>query len=433
MAVGCSREVKQVPTQIDDPYHRTTRPEEQQLYDYLLQRVQLDAPAQVLGYFRTLLLDGQAPGNRELLIALDQLTASRSADQDFQFILNRCCYILINRWQVRSQDQSAVAELLALFESLSPIPTATLGRHQAIKRLRRLVGLFTQTEQYLALHRLGQVIGQTAEAGAEEAKPLVGLIRRYPYLYSHCLTGEGSSSDQQQVVQRVQTQAQRQFEWDLSQYATYQVRRSLSPGRSLQPVKNPTLLSERELNGALKQFVGKVEGSYSYRDLAQQFQTRSDGSQLYRNFKSDLYQYITAAVDPGYAKHRFNHQLSTYLKETFPERDYQKLDDFLMIRTCSRVLNFLVVESAQQPNHCMFTDLIANVGPTVTTGLLLKIVLLCKKVKPYLEKRFAILFSHYESCTRDAVLWLIKTLENLNVALSAHFGALDLSFLSQVF
>jgi hypothetical protein len=117
------------------------------------------------------------------------------------------------------------------------------------------------------------------------------------------------------------------------------------------------------------------------------------------------------------------------LQNTLPQSDSQKFSDFLLVRTCSQLLNFLVVESPQRPNHFVLIDLISNVGPPLTTGLLLKIVLLCRKVKPYLERRFSILFNHYESSTRDAVHWLVKGLENVNLALSTNFGAVDLSFI----
>jgi hypothetical protein len=117
------------------------------------------------------------------------------------------------------------------------------------------------------------------------------------------------------------------------------------------------------------------------------------------------------------------------LQNTIPHSDDENFSEFLLLRTCNQMLNFLVVESPQKPNHFVFIDLIANVGPTMTVGLLLKIVLICRKVKPYLEKRFAILFNHYESCSQDGVFWLVKVLENLNVALSANFGSLDLSFI----
>jgi hypothetical protein len=96
------------------------------------------------------------------------------------------------------------------------------------------------------------------------------------------------------------------------------------------------------------------------------------------------------------------------------------------------LLNFLVVESPQKPNHFIFVDLISNIGSTLTTGLLLKIVLICRKVKPCLEKRFSILFNHYELCRRDGVQWLVEAMETLNLALSTNFSTIDLSFVNQI-
>jgi hypothetical protein len=64
-------------------------------------------------------------------------------------------------------------------------------------------------------------------------------------------------------------------------------------------------------------------------------------------------------------------------------------------------------------------------------GLLLKILLLSGKVKPELEKRFSILFNHYEGKASDEIMWFIKSLENLNVALVVNFGKTDLSLVKQ--
>jgi hypothetical protein len=192
------------------------------------------------------------------------------------------------------------------------------------------------------------------------------------------------------------------------------------------------LLSDRELNLALKQFVGKSQNTNTYRDLAQRFLTSSSSTQSFQAFKDDLYEYMITAIDPEYGRRQFNKQLQIHLQNILPESNTQKVNDFLMVRTCSQLLNFLVVESLQQPQHFVFIDLIANLGPTFTTGLLLKIVLICRKVKPYLEKRFSILFNHYESFSRDAVLWFVQMMENLHIALSTNFSTVDLSFINQV-
>ncbi|NJR65047.1 MAG: hypothetical protein HC772_06555, partial [Leptolyngbyaceae cyanobacterium CRU_2_3] len=93
------------------------------------------------------------------------------------------------------------------------------------------------------------------------------------------------------------------------------------------------------------------------------------------------------------------------------------------------LLNFLVADKPQHPNHFTFIDLITNLGPIATIGILLKIVLICRKVKPCLERRLSILFSHYEMCTRESVEWLVQALETLNVALTTNFGSITLSLI----
>jgi hypothetical protein len=416
---------------------RQTSLEEQQLYDHLLYCVQVELPSELIERFQRLFLDGARYVDPQIWLALEKLAMSKRADQDFKFVLNRCCHILINRWQMQPQLQGAIPQLVALFEN-PPDPRKVQSR--GARRLRQLVQLFTETEQYLTLQRLSRVMSETAEASGNGSKVIGSLIQRYPYLYEHCLLSEDSSYEHQQTVRQIQARVQRRFELDLSQYVTYQVRRAQAVrtqsiealDKVIQPVKNPTLLSDRELGVALKQFVGKVQGSSTYRDVAQSFLTHSSHTSSYKDFKDDLYEYLTASIDPAYGKRQFNDRLYDQLKNILPVCDSQKPSEFLLVRTCSQLLNFLVVESPQRPNHFIFVDLITNLGATLTTGLLLKIVLLCRKVKPYLEKRFSILFNHYESSTRDGVPWLITSLENLNVAFSIHFGSADLSCLNQI-
>ncbi len=414
---------------------RQTSKDEQQLYDHLLYCVQVEAPGQLIERFQRLFLDGARYADPQIWQALEKVAMDKRAEHEFKFVLNRCCHILINRWQMQPHLQSSIQELIKLFEN-PPDPMKVHSR--GARRLRQLVQAFSETEQYLTLQRLSLVIGETTETNG--SRQVGNLIQRYPYLYEHCLLSEDSSYEHQQTVKQIQSRVQQRLEFDLSQYVTYQVRRaqamrSKSPEvqcRIIHPVSNPTLLSDRELGIALKQFVGKVQGPDTYRDVAQSFLTHTAQTSSYKEFKNDLYDYLITSIDPAYGKRQFNDRLYTHLQNTLPHSEAQRPSEFLMVRTCSQLLNFLVVESTQRPNHFTFVDLITNLGSTLTTGLLLKIVLLCRKVKPYLEKRFSILFNHYESSTRDGVPWLITSLENLNVALSIHFGSADLSCLNQI-
>ncbi|MBW4494316.1 MAG: AAA-like domain-containing protein [Oscillatoria princeps RMCB-10] len=417
-----------------------TSDEKQMVYDHLIYCLQNESPQQLIERFRKLFIDGTGYPDAEIAVALNRIVAANCSDQEFQYMLNRCCHILINRWQMHSQQRAAIAGLLALFKTLAPTGEKLASYYKPVPRLQELVCLFTKSEEYLTLQRLVQVV--EPEPPAVVHNPELGrLIVRYPYLYSHSLLSQESSYEHQQTIRHLQTQKQWEFEMNLSQYVAYLVRRAQlaknsSPAgsaasRIVQPVPNPTLLSDRELYLALKQFVGKVEGACTYRDLAQGFLTRTSQSKSYRSFKADLYEYLISAIESEYGKRTFNERLYKQLKNTFPQSDSQKLTDFLIMRTCSQLFNFLVVESPQNPNHYVFIDLISNMGPARTTGLLLKIVLLSRHVRPYLEKRFSILFSHYERQAIDEILWFVQSLENLNVALVVNFGSVDLSAIKQ--
>ncbi|MDY7024157.1 MAG: hypothetical protein SWJ54_22880 [Cyanobacteriota bacterium] len=420
-------------------YSRFISPEEQQIYDHLLEQVEIETPSELIERIRLLFIEGSGYPDRQISYALEKILNHKEVEEDFNFILNRCCYILINRWHTLSNRKAAINDLLQLFDKLAE---GTLSRYTISRRMRALRELtqkFAQSEQYSALKRFAEVLSQSPSYSSRRLsdQPLRTLIPRYPYLYTHCLLSDYSSHDHQQMIRNIKAQKQRKFELDLSQYSAHQLRRlevakiSLEAARKIQsPIQNPTLLTNRELFTALRQYVGKAEGSYTYRDVAKRFITNSKSTPTFHDFKDDFYEYLNPSeFGSSYSKRQFSDKLYKQLQSIIPHSNGENFDEFLLLRTCSQLLNFLVIESPQKPNHFIFIDLIANVGPTFAVGLLLKIVLVCRKVKPYLEKRFSILFNHYESSSQDGVQWLVKVLENLNIALTTNFGQVDLSFI----
>ncbi|NJN72613.1 MAG: hypothetical protein HC799_07255 [Limnothrix sp. RL_2_0] len=423
-------------------YLRHSTCAEQALYDYLIYAVQTQTPDELLPQFREFLIEGREAPSEQLQASLQEVLNTQGIERDFKYILNRCCHILINRWQIHPQLQKAIPQLVQLFDAVPP-PSLTSSR--SARRLRQLVLQFLETEQYVTMNRLARVIEQGSRdftltgIGAEVS---VGqLIQRYPYLYEHCLLSEDSSVEHQQTVRQVQARIQRSFELDLSKYVTYQVRLAQLARRTqsmqqakkmLKGVHNPTLLSERELGTALKRFVGTPERGHSYRDLSRHFLRRSSEVVSYQEFKEELFGYLISSVDSKYGNLQFNKKLYQKLQGILPKYDGHRPNELLMMRTTSQLLNFLVVDSPQHPEHYIFVDMITNLGPTATVALLLKLVLMSSKSKPHLERRFSILFSHYESQSKEGVPWLVKSLENLHIALSVHFGDADVSFLKQI-
>ncbi|MEA5450924.1 hypothetical protein VB780_20260 [Leptolyngbya sp. CCNP1308] len=418
--------------------NRITSADEQRLYSHLLNCVGVESPDAMIDRFQALFLDGFGYPDRDVVAALDRLLASHEIEEYFRFILNRCCHILINRWQTNTQSQPAIPILIELLESVPTGRVPELSRSRSIRRLRQVTQDFHDTEQYLALKRLGRIIEARHSAlprhRQAEAVPLGSLINRYPYLYEHCLVTEDSDLQHQQYVRHMQVEAQHKFEVDLSHYVTYRVRRGRlhSQGQTnfadrLRVVHNPTLLNDKELVSSLKQFARRRDHGQSYRDGAQRFLLTHNHGASFRQFKEDLFDYIIADVDAGYSQRQFKAMLEGHLLSTFTDSDSKPMDDFLKVRTCSNLFNFLVVDPSAGRQHYVFLDLINNLGPVHTTGLLLRILLICQKVRPFLERRFSLLFNHYETASSETVAWLVNMFENINIALSLNFGSVDLS------
>lgn len=393
----------------------------EKLYTHLRHCIETESFDRVLQRFHDLLIDGQAYEAREILAIVDQLTASDSAQQVFPKILNRCCYVLINASQKPKQHREIASKLFALFKApVSTLP-ANSSRFQHVKRLRQLVKLFTHTEDYRKLHhdteeewriyRLAQILRSDPEREVIEKEPLINLIGRYYYLHASYLSSASSDSEHQHLVGKRQRQLQQKFESDLLQYV-----RQRSPSG-----KNPTLLSQQELLDNIKYFVGEVYGEYSHLDLAYQFSIRLKQPYTFKEFKNELYQYLISSIATDKVPN-FKSRLHIYLDNILPESDAKRLDSSLLLRTCNQLLSFLVVTNSQRHEHYVFIDLTANLGNAAVIGLLLRILLLCNHSKPYMEERFAILFQHYESSTQAESYWLINSLENLKIALSAHFA-----------
>ncbi|MBE9004791.1 hypothetical protein IQ259_07035 [Fortiea sp. LEGE XX443] len=415
--------------------------EEQQIYQHLLHLVQVKSPNEMIERCRALFIEGADYPEPEILLILDKITASKNAVNEFKFFINRCCHILINRWHMQPQLHHAIPKLIKLFESSPTRSRNTSFRYRNIRRLRELIQMFIATEQYLILRRFMEVMTKSTEVNiSNENQPLITLIHRYSYLYEHCLMSDDSTFEHQWRVKQMQAQVQRRFEVDLSKYVTYQVRRTQilkkasadEAERILRPVNNPTLLSDRQLHDTLQHFIGKVEGNYTYQELAQKFLYSSQQTACFRDFKDDLYEYLITSIAGGSGKRQLQQKLYTQLKNTLPQADDQKLDEFLILRTCSQLLNFLIVESHLSIQHFNFIDMISNQGTIITIGLLLKIVLICRKVKPYLEKRLAILFHHYESATTNGINWLVQVLEQANIAMIIYFGNIDISYFKEI-
>jgi hypothetical protein len=413
---------------------------EQIIYEHFLHVVKTEPPARVIERFKSLFIEGVSYSDNRIWTTIETLAFEKTAEQNFPLVINRCCYILVNYWQMQPAGRASVADLVELLDQLNDV---RMTYSRTVRRLRQLLQVYLHSDDYPKLKRLNAVLnGTTSDKKTILDRPLGTLISRYPYLYDHSLVSEERTSENVETIKRVQINLRQQQETNLSQYLAYQVRRSrikAQVGRdaanNLPLVENPTLLSTKELGMAFGQFSGKAEGNASYQDLSRCFVSRLQMQPSIKKFKLDLFEYIISGVDSNYGSRTFNDRLYKTIINISPDRDRQPLDELGILRTCTHILNHLVIESPSNPQHFIFMDMISNLGSVFTTGLLLKIVLICQKAKPLLESRLSILFNHYESSQCNGVPWLVRSLENWNVASAIHFGKMDaasLNFLQSI-
>ena len=403
-------------------FERPTTPAEVYLYDHLMREARTVEPARVVEHFRQLFVDGVSASNPRAVKALEWIVNAPFARSEFKFILNRSYYIVINAWRESSRNRMFIP---ALIDAVLLAPEKTDSEIHN-RYLWQLTQHFVQSEQYQALQRLSLTIRSERHRGKEPKikpshVPLETIIHRYPYVYEYNLLTQDSTVEQRHTIQAMRHEAQTQYDLDLSRYVAYH-RSSSYRDVAVFPAKNPTLLSDDRLNKALSQYVGKFDGANTQRDLANCFLTYSKWTRSYRELKSDLYDYLTLSMGPWFSGQRFGSKLGDRLQSTLTPYDDKPPTTALFQETCKALLNFLVVESPQKPDHANFIDLLGNLGATLTVSVLLKIILLCEQAKPWLERRFAILFNHYGDRPQTDVKWLIESMETLNVAMSTNFS-----------
>jgi hypothetical protein len=435
-----------IQSQQDFQIDRTSE-EEQKIYAHFAAAIQTESPQTIVVYFQNLFIEGvsyQDPQIRKTLEAI--VNDNKYTESQFHHFLTHCCYLPIYYWQKQKLAISPIVELVNLF-SRATFSVNKAGNYRKLSRIKNWLNSYKTSEGYLKLKRLVKILQYNEDRSQnitqdweqdihlnQKNPNLIGnLARRYFYLYEPYLLADNSSNEAKKTIQVLRNNAQKKFELSLAQYMTDKVRIQKTSGLT-ESNKNErekldiTLLNRQELDLSLRHFIVEIQDGYSYKSLAKSFLDRAKQTTCIKDFKEDLYQYLSFGIDPKYGKHHFNARLAKTIKEILPEINSQKPNEFFIIRTCSNLLNFLVLDPNQPLNHYLFMDLVTNLGAANTVGIILKLVLICPKIKPSLEKRLSLLVAHYDSLTIDRVPWLVKSLENFSIAFVAHYGKADLSY-----
>ncbi|MBD2461851.1 hypothetical protein H6G89_12410 [Oscillatoria sp. FACHB-1407] len=411
------------------------------IFEHLLELRETSHGNELLKRFKALFLDGDHYPEPRIREALNRILKSHRAEQGFANVFNRSCYILINYWWLKRHWQ-LTSKLIQLIDEAATRPATST----ATAVLRRQLQRFTQSEKYQQLLDCERVINFIPPGSTREVELIGGLISQYPYLYPYYLKQWDSQDSGYDALRQLQYNREKEFETTLFNYLKSCRQESHNSSRRLVVVpQKPTSLSPEDLQYAIRIFAGKVEGSRSYQDTAQQFLTTFNQLPTHRMAKQKVGDYLIQAIQhtpqPSYGEHNFNHWLSKQLNTSQFERDNSKPNHGLLMHLCRDLIDALIVPPSAQKieNHFMFVDLITNLGATFATGLLLKIVLLCrafpenlKAMREHVAKQFAALFKHYEKSAKEDLKWLIECLDNWLIASTIHFGRWEQSVWSSL-
>ncbi|MEO1348489.1 MAG: hypothetical protein AAFW84_06755 [Cyanobacteria bacterium J06635_15] len=388
---------------------RPDTPEETRIYGCARRLTALPAD-QAIDQFYKFFFQALNPSTPEAREALLEIATVPESEKVFHYILNRCFYTLCNPWRTDVSYHGAIRELVLQLEKL---PKKRVNDPQ-VRQLQQLVLGFVGTPQHIALKRQMQVLfaddGDTV-VPPEGDRYLGEDLRRYFYLHETTMTTKDVAQDQRETIIQLQRQTRYQFEQQCRQF----VASCKSPQGRLVP--NPSQLEEDEFFLAFDHY--RPERSNSYSQQASEFTQQRQKLQTMADFQGEFTAYLLETLsyeNPRYQNNLFGRRLRQHL-ERAADGD-MPINQTMIVQVCRRTLEFLVIENLKRPNTVNFRNLLKDVGHTITVGVLLKVVMFCKAVRPWFEERFGILFHLYEQTRKGEIPWLVQSLEHLNIALA---------------
>ncbi len=379
---------------------RSIQESQEVIFRYLLTIVKEWQPSEVLGEFKRLFIYHVDSASSEALQALYEIVFANN-DQEFRNTLKRSCYILINNWDATRQHQP-IRDLVHLFED------ATVTRQTAsptLKRLRQWIHDFAKSKDYDDLKLFVAKYDEPEKAHWSQRYTSYLLVPQYTDLQN--------PREQREAARALAKQLRDKFKFDLAMYIARSQSGSQPQGKNPQ---NPTTLGDGVLR-LIKTVVAR-RGPFSYVNLANIFinQTRD---LKYRDFKKSLLEYLLFSIN--------NPELVELLRKRLPEKldglydryDDEPIQSALLLRTCNRLIDFLTIENGQEPSS-LFAQLLSQGNPLTIVIVLLKIILICRNARTYLETRIGELVRYYGNYPEEECQWIVHFMEVFNITFTIY-------------
>ncbi|NEP12099.1 MAG: pentapeptide repeat-containing protein [Symploca sp. SIO2C1] len=374
------------------------------IYDFFINTVNQSPSETVLLEFKALFIDGEELVNSNVVQALGKIIVNQE-EQVFVNTIKRTCYILINNWSSKRNYQAIQTLIESLGESINHQPKLA----QNLNLLRSWLKNFINSEDYQEIKLFASAYN----------------TRNYGY-WSHRFTSyllvpqylnTSNPIEQRELARKTVKQIKERFNFDLAMYTVRCDSPSLEEESRKEKYINPTGIEEDGLINLIKQIVAK-NLLFSYTNYANIFiqQTKNIN---YNDFKQNLQKYLVFSIKNENIIEVFNTSLSQKLEELYQSYDQEKLSVDLLIRTCRRVIEFLLTEDNHEPSQ-LFILLANQNSPLDIVIPLLKIILICKYVRNHLDACLAQLIRYYENYPEDECQWFINFLEVFNIVFAIY-------------
>jgi hypothetical protein len=378
----------------------STQQFQETIYQFLLNLVRQQPPAQVLVEFKQLFLDYEpSASNREALRALSQLIVA-NREKDFCHTLKRSCYILINNWDT-SRNHSSIKEL---FELLAELKGNNKPLSPTRKRLGTWVTNFVNSKNYYELKLFLTKYGYSDKEHWSSRYTSYLLVPQY--------TNLNNPVEQREAARTLSKKLKDKFKFDLAMYTA----RSQSAAPKTKISTNPTGLGD-EVIRFIKMIVAK-RGTFSYENLANIFLKQTQELN-YNKFKFCLQNYLIFSVANKDFVETLKQKLSEKLGELYEDYNEELMNDALLLRTCNRVIEYLTTEDQREPSG-LFILLLSHGNPLTLVIVLLKIILICPNARTHLETCIAKLIQYYVDDPEQECKWVVNFFEVFNITFAIH-------------
>ena len=378
----------------------TVQEAQESIFSALLSIVRHWPVEDVLNEFQQMFFENVETVSSDVSSAIYALLFSNN-EREFHNTLKRSCYILVNNWEVARQYE-AIRTLVELFEDPSLFRYAV---SPTLRRLREWMLNFIDSQDYKELRLF-------VARFSEESKQAQWSSRYTSYLLVSQYVNTENPIEQREAARALSRRLKDKFKFELAMYTAHS-QGSLPHHRKL---KNPTVLGDSVLR-LIKAIVAR-KGAFGYKNIARLFLEQVKGLN-YGSFKRSLVEYLTYSVNQPEVVKALKQHLGSRLNVLYVEYDNEIIDPSLHLRTCNRVIDYLMTEDRRSPSP-LFTLLLSQNSSISLAILLLKLVLISRNSHHYLEARIADLIRYYEQFPRAQCAWVINFLEVFQVTFAIH-------------